>query len=188
MFDISGELDLFLKAYVTIDLFITSFTLTFEFPTITLFTFSVDFTRPSFLGDASNGTLTLAIGPSSKNRLQGDLTDTSETIHVAGQRQRRRQASGRISSAARRTTRRSSPASRRSSRTAARATTSIDLSGLNDTTISVVVHGGDGNDTLIGPKASKCDATTHICAQLFGDGGNDTLTSASNQMRPARRR
>ena len=84
VFDIAGEIDLFLKAYVTIELYITSFTLTFEFPKITLFKFSVDFTRPSFLGNLNNGALNLAIGPSSKNRLQGDLTDTSETIHVKG--------------------------------------------------------------------------------------------------------
>ena len=84
MFDITGELDLFLKAYVTIQLYITSFTLSFTFPTITLFKFSVDFTRPSFLGNLNGGALTLAIGPSSKNRLQGDLSDTSETIHVKG--------------------------------------------------------------------------------------------------------
>src|SRR6185437_10149631 len=84
VFDIHGEFDLFLKAYVTIDLFITSFTLTYEFPTIKLFSFDVNFTRPAFLGNISNGALTLAIGPSSNNRLQGDLTDGSETIHVRG--------------------------------------------------------------------------------------------------------
>ena len=55
VFDIAGEIDFFLKAYVTIELYITSFTLTFEFPKITLFKFSVDFTRPSFLGNLSNG-------------------------------------------------------------------------------------------------------------------------------------
>ena len=182
VFDITGELDLFLKAYVTIDLFVTSFTLSYTFPTITLFKFSVDFTRPSFLGDENNGTLTLAIGPSSKNRLQGNLSDISETIFVASDG-----GTGKVKVWSDQFGRSESNAQEFTGVTSivgngGAGDDMIDLSGLNDTTISVVIHGGDGNDTLVGPTASKCDATTHICAQLYGDGGDDTLTSKSNQM------
>ena len=53
VFDIDGDMDLFLRAYVEINLFITSITLTFEFARVTLFHFSVPFDRPSFLGTLS---------------------------------------------------------------------------------------------------------------------------------------
>ncbi len=177
VFDITGELDLFLRAYVTIDLFITSFTLTFEFPKITLFKFSSDFTRPSFLGNVSDGTLTLAIGSSSKQRIQGNLNDISETIHVASNG-----GAGQVKVWSEQFGRDSGNAQTFDGVTSIVANGGagddlIDLSGLDDATISVVVHGGDGNDTLIGPARSKCD-DNHVCAQLFGDGGADTLTSS----------
>ena len=173
VFDISGEFDLFLKAYVTIDLFITSFTLSYTFPTIKLFSFDVDFTRPAFLGNVSNGTLTLAIGPSSNNRLQGDLTDGSETIHVRGT------GGGNVSVWSDQFGRGSDNAQDFSGITSIVANggagdDTIDLSQLDDSTITVVIHGGDGNDILMGPMSSKC--ANGVCAQLFGDGGDDTLT------------
>jgi len=83
VFDIDGDMQLFLRAYVTIDLFITSFTLTFEFARITLFHFSVPFNRPSFLGTLSNGVLTLAVGPAAHDRIQGSLNDIGESITVS---------------------------------------------------------------------------------------------------------
>ena len=175
VFDISGEFDLFLRAYVTIELYITSFTLTFEFPTITLFKFDVPFTRPAFLGNVSNGTLTLAIGPSSNNRLQGDLTDGSESIFVRGT------GGGNVSVWSPQFGRDSGNAQDFNGITSIVANggagdDTIDLSQLIDSTITVVIHGGDGNDTLIGPQESAC--TNGVCAQLFGDGGDDTLTSS----------
>src|SRR5581483_4931216 len=57
----------------------------------------------------------------------------------------------------------------------------IDFSGLSDTSVSVIAHGNDGNDVLVGPHVSKCDATTLVCAQLFGDAGDDTLADSSTQ-------
>src|SRR5207247_1139055 len=82
VFDITGLLQFFLRAYVKIELFITSITLTFEFARITLFKFDVPFKRPSFLGSQNGGAVTLAIGPSSKNRIKGNLDDIGETVHV----------------------------------------------------------------------------------------------------------
>ena len=186
VFDIDGEIDFFLKAYVTIELYITSFTLTFEFPKITLFTFHVDFTRPSFLGNENNGTLNLAIGPSSKNRLQGDLSDTSETIHVKGS------GGGDILVWSDQFGRGEDNAQEFTGVTAIVANGGagddfIDFSGLNDGSVTVIVHGGDGNDTIIGPGHSACTkncdgaAADKVYAQLYGDGGNDTLVDASTQ-------
>src|SRR6185437_7458163 len=124
--------------------------------------------RPAFLGNISNGALTLAIGPSSNNRLQGDLTDGSETIHVRGS------GGGDVFVWSDQFGRGSDNAQEFTGVTSIIANggagnDTIDLSQLDDSSVSVVVHGGDGNDTLIGPKSSKCDSNG-ICAQLFGDG------------------
>ncbi len=181
VFDITGEIDLFLRAYVTINLFFTSFTETFEFARLKLFSFSVPFKRPAFLGTQNGGALTLAIGPSSKNRIQGNLDDISESIHVASDG-----GSGRVKVWSDQFNRSEANAQSFSGVTsiigsAGAGDDNIDLSGLNDNTISIVIHGGDGNDTISGPRQSKCDADTGFCAQLFGEGGNDTLTSNSGQ-------
>ena len=85
VFDISGVLTFFLRAYVTINLLFTSFTETFEFARIKLLDFTITFVRPSILATQSGGVLTLAIGPNAKNRLQGNLSgDIDQTIHVKG--------------------------------------------------------------------------------------------------------
>ena len=127
VFDITGELDLFLKAYVTIDLFITSFTLTYDVP-----------------DDHAlqvHGRLHAAVVHGHREQRRADARDRAELEephpgrphrHVRDDPRQVRQlepttatcSCGRISSVAARTTPRSSPASRRSSRTAAPATTS----------------------------------------------------------------
>jgi len=180
VFDITGEIDLFLRAYVTINLLFTSFTETFEFARLKLFSFAVPFNRPAFLGTQNGGALTLSIGPSSKNRLQGNLDDIGETIHVASNG-----GAGRVKVWSDQFNRSSSNAQEFSGVTSivgngGAGDDNIDLSGLNDSTISVVVHGGDGNDKIAGPLHSKCD-DNGVCAQLFGDGGDDLISSNSDQ-------
>ncbi|HET7129920.1 MAG TPA: hypothetical protein VFJ93_12675, partial [Gaiellaceae bacterium] len=179
VFDITGQMELFLRAYVEINLFITKITLTFEFLRLKLFSFESDFVRPSFLGTMSGGTLTLAVGPSSKNRIQGDLGDIAEKIFVSGS------GSG-VDVWSDQFGRSSSNKQHFDNVTAivgnfGAGDDYIDLSGLDATGITVTIHGGDGNDTLIGPKNSACSSDTHFCASLFGDGGNDTLRSSSDQ-------
>src|SRR5205823_1006 len=72
VFDITGVLALFLRAYVTIDFGFFSVTSTFEFARLKLLDFTIPFKRPAFMGTMSGGVLTLAIGSNAKNRLQGD--------------------------------------------------------------------------------------------------------------------
>src|SRR5262249_1897294 len=45
----------------------------------------------------------------------------------------------------------------------------FDLSRVDDNNIDVEIHGGDGNDTIKGPKHAKS-------VKLFGDAGNDNIT------------
>ena len=80
IFDISGMISLFLRAYVEINLFITSIKFEYEFPSITIFEFNIPFKRPGVLASQSGDTLTLNIGPSAKARLNGDTSDGNETI------------------------------------------------------------------------------------------------------------
>ena len=140
-------------------------------------------------GDVSNGALTLAIGPSSANRIKGNLDDIAETIHVASNG-----GAGQVAVWSDQFGRGADNAQTFDGITSIVANGGagddiIDLSGLNDATITVVIHGGDGNDTIIGPKASKCsmncgssDPTKpEIFAQLYGDGGDDTLVDSSTQ-------
>ncbi|TMD63407.1 MAG: hypothetical protein E6I84_15740, partial [Chloroflexi bacterium] len=84
VFDISGVLTFFLRAYITLSLGFFSVTKTFEFTRLKLLDFTVHFKRPAFLGTLSGDTLTLATGSSAHNRLNGVVTDVAETIHVSG--------------------------------------------------------------------------------------------------------
>ena len=188
VFDINGNIQLFMDAYVEINLFITKITLTFEFARITLFSFDIPFKRPSILATQNGGTLNLAVGTDSKNRLQGNLNDIGETIFVKSTGSKSVSVySDQFNSPD------GNPLNEFTGVTAIVANAGagddyIDLSGLNDPLITVIIHGGDGNDTIIGPQASACtmncdnaDASTHVFAQLYGDAGDDKLVSSSNQ-------
>lgn len=86
VFNIEGEISLFLEAYLKIDLFFFSIDKTWRFATITLITFDLSCPEP-VLGDLSGGVLTLNIGSRASLRLVDDTTDASETFvvrHVSG--------------------------------------------------------------------------------------------------------
>lgn len=82
IFDIHGLVQFFLRAYVEINLFITTLTFEFEFVRLTLFEFNIDFNRPPILATQSGDVLTLNIGPNAASRLNGNVSDIAETIHV----------------------------------------------------------------------------------------------------------
>ena len=185
VFDITGELDLFLRAYVEINLFITKITLTFEFARLKLFDFSADFTRPSYLGTESGGVL--------DPRRRAEL----EEPHPGRPRRHRRadlrvRLGGHVSLWSPQFGRDSGNTQDFDNVTSIVANFGagddfIDLSALDASGISVLIDGGDGNDTLIGPKSSACSVDTGFCASLFGDGGDDTLKNFERAERPRRR-
>ncbi|HXV76086.1 MAG TPA: calcium-binding protein, partial [Candidatus Polarisedimenticolaceae bacterium] len=82
VFDISGLIEFFMRAFVEINLFITQITLEFEFVRLTLFEFNIPFERPAIMASQSGDTLTLNIGSSAAQRLNGDTSDIGETVHV----------------------------------------------------------------------------------------------------------
>ena len=121
-----------------------------------------------------SGEVTLAVGSNSANRLQGNLDDIAEEIHVKSD------GAGKILVWSSQFNRDEGNAQsfegvHKIIVNAGKGADWIDLSQLNDTAIEVIVHGDDGNDKLESPAASKC--TAGVCAQLFGDDGDDTLIS-----------
>ena len=180
VFDIDGDMQLFLRAYVTIDLFVASFTLNFEFARVTLFHFSVPFNRPSYLGTVSNGVLTLSVGPASHDRIQGNLNDIGESITVSGSGHHVDLTSAQFNVPSPILDFSSFDGINKIVANFGAGDDTIDLSGLNSSDISVLIHMGDGNDTVIGPTKAACDSNG-ICAQIFGDAGNDHLTAMSTE-------
>src|SRR5207248_8530511 len=157
-----------------------SITLTFEFARIKLLDFNIPFKRPSFMGTLQGGVLTLAIGPNAHNRLQGDVTDISETIHA-----RSSGGAGGIDVWSDQFNRDSGNAQHFDGVTkivadGGQGDDTIDLAGVSDGTVGVEVHGGDGNDTITGPAHSAVDANG-VAAKLSGDAGVDHLNSSSDQ-------
>src|SRR5262249_10111589 len=142
---------------------------------------SVPFNRPSYLGTLANGVLTLAVGSASHDRIQGNLNDIGESIVVSGSGHHVELSSAQFNVP--------TPIPFFSGFDGVKQIVGnfgagddfVDLSGLNAPEIEVDIHLGDGNDTAIGPTASKCNADTGICAQIFGEAGNDTLTAHSTE-------
>jgi hypothetical protein len=159
VFDISGEMDLFLRAFLEIDLGLFTFSTDYTFAQLTLFKFSSDFTRPAFLGSVDGaGALTLNIGPDAGNRLHGDINDDNESITVSG-------TSGDISVTGFGTTQHFSGV-KSIIADGGQGDDTIDLSGVTDSTITELIHGDAGNDTIRAGNGT---------VQIFGDDGNDTL-------------
>ncbi|HET6572537.1 MAG TPA: hypothetical protein VFG68_02965, partial [Fimbriiglobus sp.] len=167
VFDISGLVELFMRAYFEIDLGFFSIKKTFEFARLKLFEFDIPFERPSILASVSDGVLTLNIGPNSAARLRGDITDIAESITV--------ESVGSdiiVYSNALGVDRATAMFFKFSG-----VTKIIADGGLGDDTIDLSlvtgnviaeVHGGEGDDTIKGTDGTAAD-------QLFGDGGEDTI-------------
>src|SRR3989441_3589706 len=171
VFDISGVLTFFLRAYVDINLVFTHITLTFEFARLKLLDFTITFKRPAFMGTLQGGVLTLAIGPSAHNRLQGDVTDISESIFAESA------GAGKVKVWSPQFNRDHGNAQEFEGVTKIVADggagdDTINLAGINDTTIAVSVTGGDGNDKITGPTVSMPDAQATA--------GNNTTIAAGD--------
>src|SRR5207245_2125194 len=82
VFDISGEIDFFMRAFLEINLGFFTLHKDFEFARIKLVEFNIEFIRPAILGSETNGVLTVNVGPSAGNRLHGDTSDDDETVYV----------------------------------------------------------------------------------------------------------
>src|SRR5207247_8000755 len=171
VFDVSGKIDLFMRAFVEF-LF---FTAEFEFARITLFKFEIIPTKPPLLGSINGDVLTLNLGPNAASRINGDASDGNEYIKLSmdggdvvvdqfkvggtdgtdGTDQSPVQVKGfgRFSGV------------HKIIVDGGAGNDTIDLSGVSSS-IDVTVHGGAGNDHIIGGDGNDT---------IFGDTGDDTL-------------
>lgn len=88
IFNIHGKVDLFLRAFLRVDLLLFSIEAEWEFATITLFEFefTCQLPEPAKLDEAT-GTLTLHLGDDAAKRLEVDTTDGAERFivkHISG--------------------------------------------------------------------------------------------------------
>ena len=81
IFNIHGEIYVFLEAFLTVDLFFFKIEETWEFGRFTLFEFEITCPEP-ILAEQSGGTLTLNIGSRAADRLEIDTTDDAEHFTV----------------------------------------------------------------------------------------------------------
>lgn len=81
LFNIHGKVDLFLRAFLKVDLLLFTIDAEWEFLTVTLFEFELTCQMPE-PASVSNGTLTLHIGEDAGDRLALDTTDTAERFIV----------------------------------------------------------------------------------------------------------
>ncbi|MHC1764378.1 MAG: hypothetical protein AB9869_08735 [Verrucomicrobiia bacterium] len=162
IFDVSGIISFFLRAYIEVLFFEASF----EFVRLELFTFDIPFERPGVLATQQGSTLTLNIGPNAAGRIQGNTTDIAETIHaktladgvVAVWSDQFGVAEGIAAT---------NPFTGISKIVAIGGAGDdvIDLSGVNGS-VQAEIQGGDGNDTITGGGGDDT---------LFGDAGTDTI-------------
>ncbi len=172
VFDVSGLLEFFLRAYVEINLFITKIRFEYEFPRLKLFEFNIPFVRPGVLANLSGTDLTLHVGASAGERLNGNIADGNESITVESVGSevwvystmfgRPRDAAMKFSGVSK---------------------VIGDGGAGNDTidaslVVGVVVelHGGVGDDILKGGGAADLLFGDDGNDDLFGNGGADTLT------------
>ena len=168
VFDISGVVEFFLLAYIEIDLFLFSFSAEFEFARIELFSFDIDFERPGILASQQGDTLTLNIGENAAARLNGDTRDIDETIFVKSD------TNGNVTVWSDQFGISEVVASlapftgvTKIVAYAGEGNDTIDLSGVAaDSGITAEIHGGRGNDTIVGTRNDD---------ELFGDAGNDKI-------------
>lgn len=82
IFDIKGEMGLFLEAFLKVDLFFFSIDKTWRFAEIVLFSFESFCPKPVLASLDGAGVLTLHMGPRAADRLHGDTTDNNERFIV----------------------------------------------------------------------------------------------------------
>jgi hypothetical protein len=167
IFDVSGLAEFFLRAYLEINLLITTIEFEYEFVRLELFSFDIPFERPAILASQSGDTLTLNIGPNAAGRLNGNTNDIGEEIYVKSQ------SDGSIVVWSKQFNVDETIASfspfvgvKKIIADGGAGNDIIDLSQVTDTSIELIIRGGEGNDKIYGGAGDD---------QLFGDGGADVL-------------
>jgi Ca2+-binding RTX toxin-like protein len=166
VFDVSGKLEIFLRAFFEV-LFLK---LEFEFARLTLFEFDIPFERPAIMGSVSGDTLTLNIGPSAMNRLNGDTSDGNETIFVEETADKIRVWGDQFSRSNLNAQEFDKSSISKIVADGGAGNDVINLIGV--TTKATEIRGGQGNDQITGGNGPN---------MLFGDGGRDILIGGTGR-------
>ncbi len=162
IFDIHGEIGLFLEAFLKVDLFFFSFEKTWRFAEITLFEFTITCPEPVLASKDGSGVLTLHVGADASKREEIDTSDNSETFIVKqleGDQVEVQWSSWKQTY---------SGVTKILVRDAGAGNDVIDTRGVK---VPVEIHGGAGNDTIY-----LSDAAGSVA---YGDEGNDVITPST---------
>jgi Ca2+-binding RTX toxin-like protein len=176
MFDISGAIEFFARAFVEFNILITKIRKEFEFARLTLFKFDIPFERPAVLATQQGDTLVLNIGPNAAARIQGNTADIAETIFVKSVGPNAVVVwSDQFNVSEAIATTNPFVGVSRIVADGGLGNDVIDLSGITHSTISAEIRGGPGDDLIIGGAGND---------KLFGDDGNDVIdgTAGNNQI------
>ncbi len=164
IFDIHGEIGLFLEAFLKVDLFFFSFEKKWRFAEITLFEFTISCPEPVLASKDGMGVLTLHVGADAEKRKEIDTNDNSETFIV------KQLDGGQVEVQWSSWKQTYDGVTKILVRDAGAGNDVIDTRGVK---VPVEIHGGAGNDTIYLSDAAGSTA--------FGDEGNDVITpSAAN--------
>ncbi len=166
IFNIDGEITLFLEAYLKVDLFFFSIDKTWRFAELTLLEFHITCPEPVLANDDGSGNLLLNMGSRAANRIEIDTTDSAERFivhHVStdGAKETVEVQWGNVKQEFTFT-------GKIIVQDAGLGDDYIDLRGVQHAS---EVHGGVGNDQIF-----LSDGTG---STAYGDGGNDTITASS---------
>jgi outer membrane protein OmpA-like peptidoglycan-associated protein len=158
VFDTSGKIDAFLRAYV--EVLFGLWSAEYEVARVTLATFNIPFARPPVLAqDIGNGVLQLNMGTASANRIHGSLVDNGESLTVRTEGGSVYVSNGSIEQRY--------IGIEKIMVNSGAGNDRIDLRGVLDSTIEIEIHGGTGNDTIFAAPNSK--------NVIFGGEGNDRI-------------
>ncbi|MEI6536132.1 MAG: calcium-binding protein, partial [Verrucomicrobiaceae bacterium] len=166
IFDIHGELRLFLEAFLKVNLFFFKIDKTWRFGDFLLFEFDIVCPVPVLAEVDGAGTLLLNMGTRAGSRLEVDTQDGSETFvvtHISGD------ATSEKVSVSWRSYTQEFDGVKLISVNAGEGNDYLDLSG---TLVPSDVHMGNGNDTLL--LGWGKDSTA------YGDNGNDSITAPTD--------
>ena len=167
IFDIHGEMGLFLEAFLSVDLFFFSIDKTWRFAEITLFEFDITCPEPVLASKDGSGVLTLHMGSDAEDREEIDTSDSAETFivtHLDGDKDSEtvevqwgnyKQTYEEVTKIL-----------------VVDAGAGNDLIDLRGVLVPAEVHGGVGNDTIY--------LSDGMGAVIHGDEGNDTIVASSS--------
>ena len=168
VFDVTGDIYAKLFAFLKVDLFLFSIDKEFDItPPITLVDFNIPFTRvPTLANELPGGTLQLNMGTNAGLRLEGDISDSSETFVVT-----QGSDANHVDVTAYGYTQ-SYSVSNKIIVYGGEGDDVIDLSGITNSAITYDIDGGAGNDTII-------LAQTAGAAMIKGGSGDDHITAGA---------